>query len=111
MLAYLANNLVVDAMPILLSYGAWVVDEDNNPTVNTPEFKKAMEAYKSRKHEALEDESDEVKAMVKELAEETGMPVTIAANPLDCVVLGTAKRLEAGSGFDNYVFRRGKRFR
>ena len=32
-------------MPILLSYGAWVVDEDNNPTVNTPEFKKAMEAY------------------------------------------------------------------
>lgn len=40
-----ANNLVVDAMPILLSYGAWVVDEDNNPTVNTPEFKKAMEAY------------------------------------------------------------------
>ena len=45
------------------------------------------------------------------IAEETGMPVTVAANPLDCVVLGTAKRLEAGSGFDNYVFRRGKRFR
>lgn len=35
-------------------------------------MQKAMEAYKSRKHEALEDESDEVKAMVKELAEETG---------------------------------------
>ena len=34
-------------------------------------MQKAMEAYKSRKHEALEDESDEVKAMVKELAEET----------------------------------------
>ena len=45
------------------------------------------------------------------IAEETGMPVTVAANPLDCVVLGTAKRLEADSGFDNYVFRRGKRFR
>ena len=43
--------------------------------------------------------------------EETGIPVNIAANPLDCVVLGTAKRLEADSGFDNYVFRRGKRFR
>lgn len=40
-----ANNLVVDAMPILLSYGAWVVDEDNNPTVNTPEFITAMNAY------------------------------------------------------------------
>jgi len=45
------------------------------------------------------------------IAEETGIPVTVAANPLDCVVLGTAKRLEANSGFDNYVFRRGKRFR
>lgn len=40
-----ANNLVVDAMPILLSYGAWVVDEDNKPTVNTPEFKEAMNFY------------------------------------------------------------------
>ena len=45
------------------------------------------------------------------IAEETGMPVTVAANPLDCVVLGTAKRLEPGGGFDNYVFRRGRRFR
>ena len=45
------------------------------------------------------------------IAEETGMPVTVAANSLDCVVLGTAKRLEANSGFDNYTFRRGKRFR
>ncbi len=45
------------------------------------------------------------------IAEETGMPVSIAANPLDCVVLGTAKRLESDSGFQNYVFRRGKRFR
>ncbi len=45
------------------------------------------------------------------IAEETGMPVTVAQNPLDCVVLGTAKRLEADSGFENYVFRRGKRFR
>lgn len=45
------------------------------------------------------------------IANETGMPVTVAKNPLDCVVLGTAKRLETGGGFDNYVFRRGKRFR
>lgn len=39
------NNLVVDAMPILLSFGAWVIDEDNNPTVNTPEFIEAMNFY------------------------------------------------------------------
>ncbi len=52
-----------------------------------------------------------LRGLAELIAEETGMPVTIAANPLDCVVLGTAKRLEADSGFQNYVFRRGKRFR
>ncbi len=45
------------------------------------------------------------------IAEETGIPVSVAQNPLDCVVLGTAKRLENDSVFANYVFRRGKRFR
>jgi ABC-type glycerol-3-phosphate transport system substrate-binding protein len=39
------NNYVVDFLPILLSYGGWVVDENNKPTVNTPEFKEAMEFY------------------------------------------------------------------
>jgi len=52
-----------------------------------------------------------LRGLAELIAEETGMPVTIAANPLDCVVLGTAKRLESDSGFENYVFRRGKRFR
>ena len=45
------------------------------------------------------------------ISRETGMTVNIADNPLDCVVEGTAKRLEPGSGFDNYVFRRGKNYR
>ncbi len=45
------------------------------------------------------------------IAEETGMPVSVAANPLDCVVLGTLKRLDTDHSFQNYVFRRGKRFR
>lgn len=40
-----ANNLVVDFLPILLSYGAWVVDENNQPTVNSEEFIQAMEFY------------------------------------------------------------------
>lgn len=44
------------------------------------------------------------------VADEIGIPVTVADNPLDCVVLGTAKRLEDNEGFVNYVFRRGKRF-
>ncbi len=45
------------------------------------------------------------------IAQETGMPVRVAENPLDCVVEGTAKRLEPGHGFDNYVFRRTKNYR
>ena len=45
------------------------------------------------------------------IAEETGIPVTVAPNPLDCVVLGTQRRLEGDIGFQNYVFRRGKKFR
>ncbi len=45
------------------------------------------------------------------VADEIGMPVTVAANPLDCVVLGTAKRLELGGGLDNYTFKRGNRYR
>lgn len=55
--------------------------------------------------------SAHLRGLAELIAEETGMPVTVAANPIDCVVLGTAKRLEANSGFENYVFRRGKRFR
>lgn len=45
------------------------------------------------------------------IAEETGMPVSIASDPLDCVVLGTLKRLDNDESFKNYVFRKGKRFR
>ena len=52
-----------------------------------------------------------LRGLAELIAEETGIPVTVAANPLDCVVLGTAKRLEGDAGFANYVFRRGKRFR
>ena len=39
------HNLVVDFLPILLSYGGWVVDEENQPTVNSDEFIDAMNYY------------------------------------------------------------------
>lgn len=42
-----ANNIVVDFLPILLSRGTWVVDENNNPTVNTIEFSEAVYLYLS----------------------------------------------------------------
>ncbi len=40
-----ANNYVVDFLPFLLSYGGWVVDENNRPTVDTPEFRQALSFY------------------------------------------------------------------
>lgn len=39
------DNIVSDFLPHLLAQGGWVVDSNNKPTVNTPEFKAAMEEY------------------------------------------------------------------
>lgn len=40
-----ADNILSDFLPHLVVHGGWVVDENNQPTVNTPEFKAAMEEY------------------------------------------------------------------
>lgn len=40
------------------------------------------------------------------LHEEIGIPVTVAENPLDCVVRGTAHRLEENPAFDSYYKKR-----
>ena len=40
-----ADNILSDFLPHLVVHGGWVVDENNQPTVNTPEFKAAMEDY------------------------------------------------------------------
>lgn len=39
------DNIVSDFLPILLAHGGWVVDENNQPTVNTPEFAEAVNYY------------------------------------------------------------------
>lgn len=39
------DNIVSDFLPILLAEGGWVVDENNKPTVDTDEFKTAMNYY------------------------------------------------------------------
>ena len=39
------DNIVSDFIPHLLVHGGWVVDENNQPTVNTPEFKAAFQNY------------------------------------------------------------------
>ncbi|MEG1887398.1 MAG: rod shape-determining protein [Oscillospiraceae bacterium] len=49
---------------------------------------------------------------ISELIEkETGMTVSVAENPIDCVAKGIAKKLETNNTFDTYVFKRGKRYR
>lgn len=42
-----ANNIVVDFLPILCSRGVYVVDKNNNPTINTEEFAQAVYLYKA----------------------------------------------------------------
>ena len=44
------------------------------------------------------------------MSEETGIPVFVAENPLDCVVIGTAKELER-TDFSEDSFRRLKKYR
>lgn len=45
------------------------------------------------------------------LEEETGMPIRIAENPMECVAKGIAKRLETMQNFDTFIIKRGKKFR
>ena len=47
----------------------------------------------------------------KLIATETGMNVTVANDPEDCVALGIGKKIESNLTFDTYVFKRGKRYR
>lgn len=51
-----------------------------------------------------------LRGLDKYLAKETGMPVKVADHPMDCVVLGTAKRLEKTEFLGN-TFRTAKRYR
>lgn len=47
----------------------------------------------------------------KLIEQETGIFVTIAENPLDCVVLGVSKWLDQTESFDTYITRKSKRYR
>ena len=47
----------------------------------------------------------------KLIATETGMNVTVADDPSNCVALGIGKKIENNLTFDSYVFKRGKRYR
>lgn len=45
------------------------------------------------------------------ISAETGIFVTVAENPMDCVALGTMKWLDTATTFDTYSGKKGKRYR
>ncbi|MCR4674583.1 MAG: extracellular solute-binding protein [Lachnospiraceae bacterium] len=54
------NNIVVDFLPVLLTFGGWVVDEENNPIINSDEFKSALEYYLNLIHTGKACEKEEL---------------------------------------------------
>ncbi len=55
--------------------------------------------------------SSKLRNIEKLIATETGMTVTVAEDPSDCVARGIGERIESNLTFDTYTFKRGKRYR
>lgn len=55
--------------------------------------------------------SSKLRNIDKLIATETGMAVTVADDPSDCVARGIGERIEANLTFDTYTFKRGRRYR
>lgn len=55
--------------------------------------------------------SSKLRNIDKLIATETGMTVTVAEDPSDCVAKGIGERIEGNLTFDTYTFKRGKRYR
>ena len=55
--------------------------------------------------------SSKLRNIDKLIATETGMAVTVAEDPSDCVARGIGERIEGNLTFDTYTFKRGKRYR
>lgn len=58
------DNIVSDFLPVLLANGGWVVDENNQPTINTPEFKQAVEYYTELIGTGMAMSKDDVSASI-----------------------------------------------
>ncbi len=55
--------------------------------------------------------ASQLRGLASYISQETDLTVSVAENPADCVVLGTLKRLDEETGFDTYIFRRGRKYR
>lgn len=58
------DSILSDFIPVMLANGAWVIDENNQPTVNTPEMKQALEAYKALADTGATMEKDDIVAQI-----------------------------------------------
>ena len=59
-----ADNILSDFLPHLVAHGGWVVDEDNNPPENTPEFKADLAGYLAQDNEGGTLDKDDIVASV-----------------------------------------------
>ncbi len=60
--AQAGENILTDIFPILLAHGGQVLDENNNVTIDTPEFKKALEFYMTLKEYGTIMDKDDIVA-------------------------------------------------
>lgn len=63
--AQAGENILTDIFPILLAHGGEVLDENNNVTIYTPEFKKALEFYMALKENGTIMDKDDIVASVQ----------------------------------------------
>ncbi|MDR1800356.1 MAG: extracellular solute-binding protein [Lachnospiraceae bacterium] len=62
--AQAGDNITSDFLPVLLSHGGWVFDDSGNVTIDTPEFKEALEFYISLKDAGTIMDKDDIVAAI-----------------------------------------------
>lgn len=62
--AQAGDNITSDFLPVLLSHGGWIFDDAGNVTINTPEFKAALEFYIQLKEAGSIMDKDDIVAAV-----------------------------------------------
>jgi multiple sugar transport system substrate-binding protein len=58
------DSILSDFIPVMLANGAWVVDDNNKPTVDTPEMKQALTQYKELAATGQSMEKDDIVAQI-----------------------------------------------
>ena len=58
------DSILSDFIPVMLANGAWVVDDNNKPTVDTPEMKQALTQYKDLAATGQSMEKDDIVAQI-----------------------------------------------